>query len=331
MDQPGKIEYSVVEGWEQLPKDYVHRDVAGVAVDGEDRVYLMCRGDHPVLVYDQKGKYLRSWGEGDFSYRTHGIYVAPNGTLFCTDDGQHTVRQFTPAGKLLMTLGTKNTPSDSGYDGKNLSSIKRGADPFNRPTNVAIGPKGDIYITDGYGNARVHKFSATGRLQRSWGEPGKGPGQFHLPHGIAVAADGRVFVCDREADRIQIFSPDGEYLSEWTDTQRPTHLAFDSQGRAYVTELAWHEGDTSYSLGPITKAKERHARMSIYDHNGKLVLRWGTPQVTAPGSFAAPHGLALDSRNDLYVSEVTWTFAVSRGRAPADCHTFQKFSLKTSG
>ena len=329
MDQPGKIQYSVVEGWEQLPRNYVHRDVAGVAVDGEDRVYLMCRGDHPVMIYDQKGKFLRSWGEGDFSYRTHGIYVAPNGTIFCTDDGQHTVRQFTPEGKLLMTMGTKNTPSNSGYDGKNLDSITHGAGPFNRPTNVAIGPKGDIYITDGYGNARVHKFSAKGQLQRSWGEPGNGPGQFHLPHGIAVDKEGRVFVCDREADRIQIFSPDGEFLSEWKDTQRPTHLCFDSKGNAYVTELAWHVGDKSYSLGPITAKNERHARMSIYDKGGKLLARWGTPQMTDPGSFAAPHGLALDSRNDLYVSEVTWTFAVSRGHAPADCHTFQKFSLKT--
>ncbi|MBI3053014.1 MAG: hypothetical protein HYY77_03010 [Betaproteobacteria bacterium] len=227
MAQSEKIKYSVVEGWEQLPKGYVHRDVAGVAVDGEDRVYLICRGDHPVIIYDQKGNFKRSWGEGEFSYRTHGIYVAPNGSIFCTDDGQHTVRQFTPEGKLLMTLGVLNTPSDTGYDGKNTASIKRGAGPFNRPTNVAIGPKGDIYITDGYGNARVHKFTPTGQLQRSWGEPGRGPGQFHLPHGIAVNAEGRVFVCDRESDRIQIFSPDGEYLSEWTDTQRPTHLCFD--------------------------------------------------------------------------------------------------------
>jgi hypothetical protein len=132
-------------------------------------------------------------------------------------------------------------------------------------------------------------------------------------------------VCDRESDRIQIFSPDGEYLSEWTDTQRPTHLTFDSLGRAYVTELAWHEGDVSQSLGPIKIP--RHARMSIFDKAGKVLARWGTPEVTAPGSFAAPHGLALASKNDLYVSEVTWTFAVSRGRAPADCHTFQKFSL----
>ena len=124
------IKYSVVEGWEQLPKGYVHKDVAGVAVDGEDRVYLMCRGDHPVVIYDQKGKFLRSWGEGEFTYRTHGIYVAPNGTIFCTDDGNHTVRQFTPEGKLLMTMGTMNTPSDTGYDGKNTASIKRAAGPF---------------------------------------------------------------------------------------------------------------------------------------------------------------------------------------------------------
>ena len=328
MAQSDQINYSVVEGWEQLPKGWAHRDVAGVAVDQEDRVYLICRGDHPVIMYDQQGNFKGSWGEGQFSHRTHGIYIAPNGTIFCTDDGNHTVRQFTPEGKLLMTMGVLNTPSDTGYDGKTVASIKRPAGPFNRPTNVAIGLNADIYISDGYGNARVHIFSPKGELKRSWGEPGKGPGQFHLPHGIAVNAEGLVYVCDREADRIQIFTPDGEYLREWTDTQRPTHLCFDSLGRAYVTELAWYAGDTSFGpSGKITKDKTRHARMSIYDKNGRMLARWGTPQAEAPGSFAAPHGLALDSQNDLYVSEVTWTFAVNRGRVAEDCHTFQKFSL----
>jgi hypothetical protein len=326
VDQSPKISYSVVEEWEQLPKGWAHRDVAGVAVDQEDRVYLICRGDHPIIMYDRDGSFKGSWGEGEFSYRTHGIYVAPNGTIFATDDGQHTVRQFTPEGRLLMTMGTKNTPSDTGYNGKDLDTITHGGPPFNRPTNVAIGLKGEIYITDGYGNARVHIFSPKGELIRSWGEPGTGPGQFHLPHGIAVAADGRVFVCDREGDRIQIFSPEGEYLAQWTDTQRPTHVCFDGKGNAYVTELAWHEGDKNYREGAVIE-QSRHARMSIYDKDGKLLARWGTPECTAPGSFAAPHGLALDSKNDLYVSEVTWTFAVSRGRAPEDCHTFQKFAL----
>ncbi len=325
MADAGALKYAVVEGWEQLPKGFAHRDVAGVAVDGEDRVYLICRGENPVIIYDQKGNFIRTWGKGDFSMRTHGISVHPNGTIFCADDGNHTVRQFTPEGKLLMTMGIMNTPSDTGYDGKNTGSIKRAADPFNRPTNIAVGPNGDYYISDGYGNARVHRFSPKGELNYSWGTPGRGPGQFHLPHGIACATDGRVFVCDRESDRIQIFSPDGEYLTEWTDTQRPTHLVFDAKGNAYVTELWWHIGDHSYTHGPITKAM--HARLSVFDKDGKLLSRLGTPEATAPGSFAAPHGLAVDSKGDVYVSEVTWTFAVSRGRAPEDCHTFQKLTL----
>ena len=327
MAQTGARRYDVVQGWEQLPSGYVHRDVAGVAVDGEDRVYLICRGDHPIIAYDQKGNFIRSWGEGQFTYRTHGVSVAPNGTLFCTDDGNHTIRQFTPEGKLLMTLGIMNTPSDTGYDGKDYMTITRPAGPFNRPTNIAVGPRGHLYVSDGYGNCRVHRFSPSGTLERSWGEPGTGPGQFYLPHGIAVHADGRVFVCDRESDRIQIFNPEGEYLSEWTDTQRPTHIVFDSEGRAYVSELWWHPGDISRRHGPTTMAKP--ARLSVYDRDGRVIARWGTADATAPGSFAAPHGLAVDSRGDIYVSEVTWTFAVSRGRAPADCHTFQKFSLAT--
>ena len=105
MAQSDQIKYSVVEGWEQLPKGWAHRDVAGVAVDQEDRVFLICRGDHPIIIYDQQGNFKRSWGEGEFSYRTHGIYVAPNGSIFCTDDGNHTVRQFTPEGKLTFEDG----------------------------------------------------------------------------------------------------------------------------------------------------------------------------------------------------------------------------------
>jgi hypothetical protein len=322
------LRYDVVEGWEQLPKGWEHRDVAGVAVDGEDRVYLICRGDHPVIVYDQKGGFVRAWGEGDFTYRTHGISVGPNGTVFCTDDGNHTIRQFTPEGKLLLTLGTMNTPSDTGYDGKDTATARKPAGPFNRPTNIAVGPNGDLYVSDGYGNCRVHRFSSTGQLKRSWGTAGQGPGEFFLPHGIAVAADGRVFVCDRENDRIQIFSPDGEYLSEWTDTRRPTHIVFDGQGRAYVSELWWQPGQTSRRYGPATD-QIRSGRVSVYDKDGAVIGRWGGADPVAAGNFAAPHGIAVDSKRDVYVSEVTWTFAASRNHVPVGTHAFQKFAVKS--
>ena len=317
MAKSDQIKYSVVEGWEQLPKGWAHRDVAGVAVDQEDRVFLICRGDHPDHhLRPARATSSARGAKASSRYRTHGIYVAPNGTIFCTDDGNHTVRQFTPEGKLLMTHGHPEHAIGYRIRRQDRRQHQAPAGPFNRPTNVAIGLNGDIYISDGYGNARVHIFSPKGELKRSWGEPGKGPGQFHLPHGIAVDAEGLVYVCDREADRIQIFSPDGEYLREWTDTQRPTHLCFDSLGpRVRDRARVARRRHFIRRLGKITKDNTRHARMSIYDKNGKMLARWGTPQAEAPGSFAAPHGLALDSKNDLYVSEVTWTFAVSRSRA----------------
>src|SRR5947209_6893366 len=230
--------YAPVEGWERLRPGFAHRDVAAVAVDAGGRVYLFCRGDHPVLVYERDGRFVRSWGEGVFTMRAHGITVAPDDTLWFTDDGDQTVRRFTRDGRLLQTIGTSGRGSDTGYDGKSVTSIARGGPPFNRPTNLAVAPNGDLYVSDGYGNARVHRFSATGELIQSWGEPGTGRGQFMLPHGIAVHADGRVFVCDRENDRIQIFAAVGTWLGEIATVQRPTQVVF-AHRRMYVSELGW--------------------------------------------------------------------------------------------
>src|SRR3972149_2912756 len=147
MAHAGALSYEVVEGWEQLPAGYEHRDVAGVAVDSDDRVFLICRGDYPIIVYDRTGNFLGSWGEGAFTYRTHGITVGPDEMLYCTDDGNHTVRKFTPDGKLLMTLGTMNTPSDTGYDGKDSLTIARPAGPMYRPTNLALGATGGLSLS----------------------------------------------------------------------------------------------------------------------------------------------------------------------------------------
>ncbi len=319
----GDYRYSVAEGWEQLPVGLKYDDVAGVSVDSEDNVYLITRGGGPgrVIVYNRAGQFLGSWGE--FTPRTHGITVGPDDCVYCTDDGDHTIRKFTRDGKLLMTMGTSGKPADTGYTGT-LESIARGGPPFNRPTNLAAAPSGELYASDGYGNARVHRFSADGKLIQSWGEPGKGPGQFNWPHGIRVHRDGRVFVCDRENERIQIFTPHGRYLDEWADVQRPTDLQFGPDGEAYVPELWWKPGDTSQRHGRFSD--DHPGRVTILDSQGKVVARWGAgPNRCDPGMFCAPHTIAVDSRGDLYVGEVTWTVGVRSGHVPADCHTFQKF------
>jgi DNA-binding beta-propeller fold protein YncE len=325
------IAYQVVEGWEQLPAGWIHRDVSGVAVDARDRVYLLTRLDTRVIVYEPDGRFVTAWGEGMFTDRTHCLRFAADGCLYTADDGDHTVRKFSRDGQLLMTLGTPGVASDTGYDescwGRNTyqgcASIKRGGPPFNKPTGIAISPNGDIYIADGYANARVHRFSAEGKLLQSWGEPGTGPGQFNLPHGLFVVPDGRVLVADRENERIQVFGPEGAYLTEWTDVQRPTDVFVDGAGLVYVSELGWRAGDRSFAHGAITEP--RPGRMSIFDLNGKLLARWGGRDVCAAGSFCAPHALAVDSRGDLYVAEVVHSFAGKRGLVSSDCHTLQKF------
>ncbi len=322
----GELTYEVVEGWEKLPEGYTHRDVCGVAVDSRDRVYMLTRDDPRVIVYEPDGSFVMSWGEGTFTNRTHGITVGPDDSVYCVDDGDHTVRKFTPAGTLLMMIGTPGLASDTGYDGHSLDSILRGGPPFNRPTNLAVAPNGDLYVTDGYGNARVHRFSGNGELIQSWGQPGSGPGHFHLPHGIWIAADGRVLVADRENDRIQIFSLEGDFLGQWTDVQRPTGIYVDRDGLVYVSELWWRPGQRSYTRGVIEE--DRPGRVSVFDLNGKVLARWGSADRCAPGSFCAPHDICADSRGNVYVAEVTYTFAAKAGLVPPDCHTFQKFTRK---
>ena len=310
--------------WEQLPSGFTHPDVAAVAVDSRGEVYLFCRAEHPVLVYDERGRFLRSWGEGQFTTRTHGITIGPDDSVYCVDDGGHSVRKFDRNGALLMTIGPAGAPSDSGYDGKTLTTITRGAPPFNRPTNLAVAPNGDLYVSDGYGNSRVHRFTPRGELVLSWGEPGGGPGEFRLPHGIAVHSDGRVSVCDRENERIQIFDPEGTYLDEITDVQRPSHLAF-GQRHIYVSELGWRSGQRSFRNGPISV--DLPSRVSILDQSGQVLTRIGGTDPCAPGSFCAAHGIAVDEAGNIYVAEVTWTIGGSGGLVPPDCHTFQKLAL----
>jgi sugar lactone lactonase YvrE len=154
-----------------------------------------------------------------------------------------------------------------------------------------------------------------------------------IPHGVTVHRDGRVFVCDRENDRVQIFSPDGEFLEQWTGVQRPTKLVFDQRGIAIVAELTWREGLRSFRTGPITR--HRPSRVAMLDERGTVLDRlgddgpideaWGGADPCRAGNFCAPHGLALDPNGDLYVAEVTWTVGLSKGLVGPGCHTIQKF------
>ena len=324
--------YQVIEGWEQAPAGYVNKNVQGVCVDSHDRIYLLTRGDERVIVYNRDGTFVRSWGEGIFTPSVHGLEIGPDDSVYVVDEGDHTVRKFTPDGEQLMVLGTPGVRSDTGYDTtkrvmkERIASITHGGPPFNLPANVAIAEDGEIYVTDGYGNARVHRFSAHGQLIQSWGEPGTGPGQFHLPHGICITPDERVMVSCREADRIQFFTRDGQYLDQWTHVQRPADIYIDQDGLVYVSSLRWNVGEHSFLNGPIRHNLPGH--ITILDLKGNVLLRSITEDGRAPGNFFVPHTACVDSHGDLYVGEVTYTSGVSKGLVPPDCHTFQKLARK---
>jgi DNA-binding beta-propeller fold protein YncE len=315
--------FEVRDRWEQRPAGWSWTEVAAVAIDSRDRVFVFNRGEHPVMVFDRDGTFLRSWGEGLFA-RPHGITIGPDDAIYCTDDLDHTVRKFSPDGTLLMTLGTSGQPSNTGATSIDFRTIRHAGPPFYFPTNVALSAAGELYVTDGYGNARVHKFAPDGRLLLSWGEPGGGPGQFRVPHGIAVDRHGTVFVADRENSRIQQFSADGEFLDEWTEIARPCQVAFDATGNLYVAELGYRAGMWPGTSPPTPDATG--GRISIFDAHGKLLARWGGgDNPTALGDFFAPHDLCIDSRGDVYVAEVVMSAGGNRGLVAPDCHSLQKF------
>ncbi|MSR31156.1 MAG: hypothetical protein EXR99_06560 [Gemmataceae bacterium] len=309
--------------WAKLPKGFTWTEVAAIAIDSKDRVFVFNRGEHPVMVFNRDGSFATSWGEGQFT-RPHGITIGPDDSVYCTDDLGHSVRKFSPEGKLLLTFGPNGAPSDTGSTSIDFRTIQRSSGPFHYPTNLALGKNGDIFISDGYGNARVHHFSPEGRLLQSWGEPGGGPGQFRVPHGIAIDSAGNVFVADRENSRIQIFSPRGEYQDEMRELARPCQVAFDSQGNLFVAELGYRAGMWPGTNPPTADATG--GRVSVFNPQGKLLARWGGgDNPTQPGDFFAPHDIAIDSHGDAYVAEVVWSAGGSRGLVSKDCHSLQKF------
>lgn len=309
----GDFTYEVNDNWEKLPPTYSWREAVSVAVDSKDQVYVFNRGEHPMMVFDKDGNFLQSWGEELFT-RPHGVTYSPDDVLYCTDDGGHMVRKCTLDGEVLMTIGNPNKPAEP-YSGL----------PFNRPTDVALDKNtGDFYISDGYGNSRVHKYSPDGTLLFSWGESGNDPGQFNIVHNIATDEDGYVYVADRENHRVQIFNPKGEYQTQWANMHRACAIFISSQQIVYVGELGWgmNVNKDVPNIGP---------RISIYDKSGQRLAHIGHLGFgEGPGQFIAPHGICTDSEDSLYVSEVSWTNLTNIGQSPSQVRSFQKL-IKTEG
>ena len=304
--------YEVAEGWGKLPDGWSFKEAAAVGVDSKDNVYVFNRGEHPVIIFDREGNFLSSWGEGVFP-RAHGVTMGPDDTIFLTDDGDHTMRHCTLDGKVLMTLGISGKPAPF-----------MSGDPFNRCTHLAIDPSnGDFFISDGYGNARVHKYSPDGKLLLSWGESGTGPGQFNIAHNIATDKDGWVYVADRENQRMQVFDRNGKFETQWINMAKPCGLFIDQSSElVYVGELGVAIGPNSqaYGLGP---------RVSIMDTKGNTLARLGDgPEGINPGQFTAPHGVCVDSHGDIYVGEVAWTHSRRYANPPDEIRSLQKLVRK---
>ncbi len=303
------MKFSVIEGWGTLPDGWSYREVAGVAVDSQDRAFVFNRGEHPIIVFDRDGTFVRSWGESVIR-RAHGITIDADDMVWLTDDLHHTVRKFTPEGKHLLTIGNPDTPAEL-----------HGGRPFNRPTHVAICPRtGYLFISDGYGNSRVHKYSPDGKHVMSWGEPGTDPGQFNLPHNLVTDRDGLVYVADRENHRVQIFDGEGRYQGQWNNLHRPCGLFADRANDLYFV------GELGSGMPVNAKTPNLGPRVSVLDGKGQRVARFGGQFPSEkPGEFIAPHGLVVDSRGDVYVGEVSWTGYGQFLTPPRVMRSFQKF------
>lgn len=270
----GKYTYKVAEGWGKLPAGWEWGWIPAIACDAQDRVFVYSRSAHPLVIFDRDGNFLDSWGEG-FLKDAHGIMIDADQNVYCTERDNHCVYKFNKDGQLTMTLGTPGKPGE------------REGDPFNRPTDLAVAATGELFVSDGYVNSRVHKYSPEGKLLLSWGEKGGGAGQFDLSHCVRLDRRGRVWVCDRGNNRIQIFDTAGNFLTQMEGLRHPNQIYFDPKDDvAYISEL--------------------DSQVSIFTLAGELITQWGgCRRSETPGEFlGGAHAICGDSRGDLYVGEV---------------------------
>lgn len=260
--------YKQAGDWLQLPKGFKFGLATAVAIDKDDNLYVFHRGKQPIAVFDKAGKFLRGWGDREIKI-AHGLRIDREGNVWTTDLGTHQIVKYSPDGKVLLTLGTRYRPGAT-------------HDRFNQPADVAVSPAGDIYVADGYGNSRVVKFSRAGKYLKEWGTKGKEPGEFNLVHDIVLDDKGRVYVGDRENERIQVFDADGKFLAQWRECGTPYGFVF-QQGHMLVVD-------------------GRGNQVRVLDMNGKLLTRFGQTGTDA-SQFLMPHGICADSQGAIYVAE----------------------------
>lgn len=267
----GAFSYSVDKNWGRGPAGVpTFGLISGVACDSEDRVYVFHRSPDPcVMVFGRDGNLLRTWGQGVFSH-PHGIFITVRDEVFLTDRDSQQVTKWTTSGSLIRSWGTRGQVGALGQ-------------PFNQPTRAVEASDGEMYVSDGYGQFRVHRYDKTGDLIHSWGEQGTGPSQFALPHDVWVDSRNRVLICDRQNARVQLFDRSGQFLSEWADRKNPMQI-FERADFLFMAE-AQH-------------------RISIMDLDGRIVSQWGSQGDGAHQFTDAPHSIWVDSRGDIYVTEV---------------------------
>lgn len=287
----GHLRCVVDPTWPQRPESFTWGAMSGITVDAHDQVYLFNRSQPTVQVYRADGTLVRTWSTANPS-GTHHIKLDPEGNVWLADFRSHVVEKHSPDGKLLLTLGEANKP---GCDDR----------LFNGPTDVAFLPNGDAFISDGYGNRRVAHFDREGRFVKAWGEEGTGPGQFALPHAIAIDSKSRLYVADRNNGRIQVFTPQGDLLAVWDDLIMPWGLAVTGNDEIWVCGSSRVRQPGGQGLVVSPPPDQLLVKLGP---DGKVRLRIPLDTIAAPpgkpGEVDWVHAIAVDSQGNLYLGDI---------------------------
>lgn len=264
------MNYKVDPDWPVLPPGWNFGETPGVATDAKGHVFVFHRGEHPLMEFSPDGRLIRSWGDNEF-IRPHAVRIDRDGNIWVVDNDTHQVLKMDPNGRVRLVIGRRGVSGES-------------EEAFNRPTDVAFAANGDIYVSDGYVNSRMVKFSKNGEYITAWGKKGNGEGEFNLPHSVAVDKQGRVYVGDRENYRLQVFDSNGEFLTQWTHVGSPWGLELMPDETMFIAD-----GHNSRILKVDLEGKV----LGAFGKNGRM-----------PGDLNFVHHIAVDPAGNIFVSEI---------------------------